>query len=475
MDQQLIQHHEQRQQALPRLIEANYLLQLSSQSLETVIAGELHTNPALELTEAALCPRCGGQVEGDRCPTCRDDSRSREESPLPLEMDSESFHTRREESDLDVDQFSLIATGESILGSIRADAFASLPARDHDIASLIIESIDERGWLTLSTDEVSRITRRSPKQVERVLHTVQSIAPPGVAARDLAECLRLQADDLLSQGVDVPSIILRLEEADFADLATQKYQRIAERHGGTDEDVQAAHAFMRDQLTPNPLQDRNVSHWRHADSTQRIFPDVVVRIVNDEIIVSLANRTDSRLAINEDYMKISSMRKQKNAALSLSISDQEWEHIRSSLRSARDFLSKLEQRRRTLLKIAALVCERQEAFLRGGVREIVPLTRSEIAAELGVNESTVSRATANKYVMLPNRSVVPFSDFFTASLGIKDVIKEIIASEARRGQTLSDQRICDMLSDRGFRIARRTVTKYRLQLDILPSTQRHTA
>jgi RNA polymerase sigma-54 factor len=101
------------------------------------------------------------------------------------------------------------------------------------------------------------------------------------------------------------------------------------------------------------------------------------------------------------------------------------------------------------------------------------LTRSEIAAELGVNESTVSRATADKYVMLPNRRVAPFSEFFSASLGVKDVIREIIASESQRGRTLSDQRICDMLCDRGFRIARRTVTKYRLQLDILPSTQRH--
>ena len=155
------------------------------------------------------------------------------------------------------------------------------------------------------------------------------------------------------------------------------------------------------------------------------------------------------------------------------MTDREREHVRASVRSARDFMSKLEQRRRTLLKIATVVCERQEDFIRGSVRELRPLTRSEVAAQIGVNESTVSRATADKYVMLPNRRVVPFSDFFTASLSVKDVMKEIIANEAKAGSTLSDQRICELLEDQGYRIARRTVTKYRLQLDILPSTQRH--
>ncbi len=472
MDQQLIQQHEQRQQALPRLIEANHLLQMSAQSLEAVIAEELRINPALELSDASLCPGCGSPLEGDRCPVCREEALAPAESAVPLEADSETFHIRREDSEIEVDQFSLIATEENVLESIRIDAFASLPVRDQDTASVIIESIDERGWLTLSVPEIAQITGRTQRQVETVLGTVQSVAPPGVAARNLPECLRLQAADLETQGVAVPALIPTLNENDFADLANQKYHRIAERHAATEEDVHAAHLFIREQLTPNPLQDRTVSHWRHTDSTHRMTPDVVVRLVNGEIIVSLASRSDARLSINDDYVQLAAMRKQKDAPVSLTISDDEWEHIRDSLRSARDFLSRLEQRRRTLLKIAALVCERQEAFLREGVRDLVPLTRSEIAAELGVNESTVSRATADKYVMLPNRRVAPFSDFFTPSLGVKDVIKEIIANETQRGQPLSDQRICDMLSDRGFRIARRTVTKYRLQLDILPSTQR---
>ncbi len=473
MEQQFTQHHEQRQQALPRLIEANYLLQLSSQSLEAVIAEELQTNPALELTDATLCPRCGGTLDGGRCVACRDEAFAAQETAVPIESDSENFHTRREESEFDVDQFSLIATEGNVLDDIRADAFASLPEKDHAVAALIVESLDERGWLSLPLDDIAAMAGAPVWRTEQVLRTVQSIAPPGVCARNLTECLRLQAVDLAAHGVAVPALVRNLDDDDFVDLASQKYQRIADRHGADESQVQATHVFIREQLTPNPLQDRSVSHWRHADSTHRMAPDVVVRLADDDVVVSLAGRSDSRLTINEDYIKLSSLRRKGSNAIELSLTDEEWEHIRTSLRSARDFMSKLEQRRRTLLKIAALVCERQESFLRGSVRDLIPLTRSDIAAELGVNESTVSRATAEKFVMLPNRKVVPFSDFFTASLGVKDVIKEIISSEAQVGRSLSDQRICDILGERGFRIARRTVTKYRLQLDILPSTQRH--
>ncbi|MDI3340225.1 MAG: RNA polymerase sigma-54 factor, partial [Sphaerobacter sp.] len=127
------------------------------------------------------------------------------------------------------------------------------------------------------------------------------------------------------------------------------------------------------------------------------------------------------------------------------------------------------QRRDTLYKISKCIVELQEDFLRGGVRELRPLTRAVVAQQVGVHESTVSRATANKYVMLPTRKVIPFSDFFTPSLSVKDVIKEMIEREKT---PLTDRRICELLSKQGIRIARRTVAKYRAELGILPSTMR---
>lgn len=154
------------------------------------------------------------------------------------------------------------------------------------------------------------------------------------------------------------------------------------------------------------------------------------------------------------------------------VTTEDRDHIRAYSSRARLFISNIQQRRDTLLKISSCIVNLQEAFLRGGVRELRPLTRAIVAQQVGVHESTVSRATSNKYVMLPNRKVIPFSDFFTPSLSVKDVIKEILIDEHRAGQHLTDRKICDRLDDRGIRIARRTVAKYRAELGILPSTMR---
>jgi RNA polymerase sigma-54 factor len=132
-------------------------------------------------------------------------------------------------------------------------------------------------------------------------------------------------------------------------------------------------------------------------------------------------------------------------------------------------MSNINQRRETMLRIARVLVDVQEDFLRHGVRHLRPLTRAQVAERTGLHESTVSRATAGKYVMLPNRQVIPFSDFFTASLSIKDVMKEIIV---REGRPLTDREIVSLLRDEGIRVARRTVAKYRSQLGILPSTLR---
>ena len=132
-------------------------------------------------------------------------------------------------------------------------------------------------------------------------------------------------------------------------------------------------------------------------------------------------------------------------------------------------IANINQRGQTVHKITKCLVDKQQDFLEKGVRHLKPLSRAAVATELGVHESTVSRATASKYVMLPDGEVIPFSHFFTPSLSIKDVIKELIEKE---GQPLTDAQIAERLRERGIHIARRTVAKYRMQLDILPSSLR---
>ncbi|MDA8188610.1 MAG: hypothetical protein M0T85_10750 [Dehalococcoidales bacterium] len=153
----------------------------------------------------------------------------------------------------------------------------------------------------------------------------------------------------------------------------------------------------------------------------------------------------------------------------LRFSDDEKRHIQHYVSRAKLFIANINQRRQTLQKITACIAEQQKGFLAKGVRHLKALTRAAVAKELGMHESTVSRATAAKYVMLPSGQVIPFGNFFTASLSVRDVIKEIIGNESA---PMTDQEIAAELASRGINVARRTVAKYREQLSILPSSLR---
>jgi RNA polymerase sigma-54 factor len=150
-------------------------------------------------------------------------------------------------------------------------------------------------------------------------------------------------------------------------------------------------------------------------------------------------------------------------------SDKDREHIRHYISRAKMFMANLNQRRQTMQKIGDFLAGYQEEFLVHGIRYLKPLTRAMVAHYTGMHESTVSRATAGKWVMIPSGKVIPFSDFFTPALNVKDVIKELIESEE---EPLTDQQITERLAAYGHHIARRTVAKYRDQLGILPSSLR---
>lgn len=151
------------------------------------------------------------------------------------------------------------------------------------------------------------------------------------------------------------------------------------------------------------------------------------------------------------------------------LSPEERKHVQHYVGRAKLFIANLNQRRQTLYNITRCLVELQQDFLVRGIRHLKPLSRAAVADRLGVHQSTVSRATAGKHVMIPSGDIIPFSHFFTPSLSIKDVIKELLEQE---GSPLTDAQIAERLRQRGIHIARRTVAKYRTQLDILPSSLR---
>ncbi|CAN5531120.1 hypothetical protein BH23CHL5_BH23CHL5_19450 [soil metagenome] len=205
---------DQRQSALPRLIEASYLLQLSSQLLEAVVATELQTNPALEMNDLPSCDQCGAPLESGTCLVCAQSSPSEADRLDGQLLDNEFRQERQYDGDLDDDQFSSIASSPSLAEQVSLDAFASLDSDDHPLVATIVDAIDDRGWLSMSTTELATVTGRSAEDVERVLRVIQDLAPAGVGARNLPECLRLQVEELRLQGIESPELIAKFTESD---------------------------------------------------------------------------------------------------------------------------------------------------------------------------------------------------------------------------------------------------------------------
>jgi RNA polymerase sigma-54 factor len=476
------QIQEQRQRNLPRLIEANYLLNLSSQELETVIATELSANPALEVEERTICPLCGGAIEGGYCATCLVNQNGTPEKTENLDDEFDRIETiyQPRSADEDFDEVLLIADELDLTQQLLADVHTVLDPADYPLAECLIDALDNRGFLDSDVTEIAALCHRDVADVERVLGIVQEVAPAGVAARDLRECLQLQLHFLRVTGVEIPPLVEAIIEDHLTELGNHRYQHIARHLHVSPDDVGEAHDFIQSYLSPHPLQNQRFKTWQSPAQTPYVAPDVLITIVDGELRVEVTGSSQSQLCVNSLYEDLATRLRRRarveNEAATANViaqtSDEDRDHIRDSVSRAKQFISKIHQRRETLLKISTCICELQEDFLREGVRELKPLTRSHVAQQIGVHESTVSRATANKYVMLPNRKVIPFSDFFTPSLSIKDVIKELIDNESTAGRPLSDMRIRELLLQRGYRIARRTVAKYRAELKILPSTVR---
>jgi RNA polymerase sigma-54 factor len=468
MDAGMDLNTEMRQWISPSLIEANYILSLSRQELESVINQELDSNPALEIGEETTCPVCGGVMEGSFCATClishANDSHSESYEDFPEQLYSQAV--TREDSD-EFDPMTLVGGAVSLRDQIALDIVTLVGEDLLPVAEYLLDSLDERGFVDADLDEVAEMFDVSAEDVEVVLCAVQTLAPVGVGARDLRECLLLQILHLRGRDVVVPPCVEEIVDRYLTELGAHKFGLIARELGVTTEIIEDARDFIRANLTPFPLQSQEAKQWRTPVESPYVAPDVIISIKDGELVVEVVETRQSHLRVNSlyDHMARAALASRKNSDMD----DETRGHVREHVARAKLFLGNVRQRQETLARISRCVAELQEEFLRGGVRMLRPLTRATVAQQVGVHESTVSRATANKYVMLPNRKVIPFSDFFTPSLSVKDMIREMIQEES---DSLTDKRIVELLKRRGVRIARRTVAKYRSELNILPSTLR---
>ena len=456
----------------PRLVAASYILELSSQELQKAIAQEISENPAMELVEKEICPACGGPMQGSICPACLSQQKT---SPTSQDADYDSSDDYINDMNLsapaaeeDFDPFSLVAAQMSLAERLLNDLQAMLPKEDLALAVYLVGNLNDNGYLEVSVEEVAYQLDVPQADIERVLVALQSLEPIGIGARNLRECLLIQIGYLQGEGISC-TVATEIVKNHLQELAEHKFSRIASELGVGIEDVAGASDFIRHRLNPFPSQGYGTPDPGSSEGRAPIIlPDVIISEGEGE-------RDSFEVEVIESkrfFARITPLYQQLAAGLDREpdrFTEDERRHIKQYVSRAKLFIANINQRRQTLQKITESIVEAQKEFLLNGVRQLKPLTRAAVAGRLGMHESTVSRATASKYVMLPNRKVIPFGDFFTASLSVMDVIKELIASET---SPLTDQEIADELARRGIVLARRTVAKYREHLRILPSSLR---
>ncbi len=338
---------------------------------------------------------------------------------------------------------------------------STAPEEIRIIGENIIGNLDENGYLPLTVEDIASQMNVDSVKVEKAINLVQSFDPPGVCARNLKECLLLQLEPLNLKGTLVEKIIAN----NIEDLEKKKYKKIAQNYKISLQEVMAAVRIIEG-LEPKP--GRNFSSIK----TNYIVPDVFVTKTPDGYQIILNDDGMPKLRICSLYKKLI---KQKDV-----FPKEEKQFLLEKLRSAIALLKSLEQRDRTIYRVTESIVELQKDFFEKGPEYINPLTLKDVASKLNMHESTISRVTSNKYLSCQH-GIFSFRYFFSnalssgtgkiSSTSVKNTIKKVIEEEDPENP-LSDQRIVDILKNKGIIVARRTVAKYREELKILPQAQR---
>jgi RNA polymerase sigma-54 factor len=449
----------------PQLQQSIRLLQLSTVELNQEIDRILMENPALEREDAGeesepLAPVAAGGGSGTSAPT--------EETPAapePADWSVETAATWRGAAAEDDEERSFAPPDTPTLRDHLHSqlSLTNLSARDRGFVALLIDALDDDGYLTQSLEEIAALlpseAEAAPEELSIALRHLQHFEPAGVGARSPGECLALQ----LKNRADEPAHRLALDIVDkhLELLAARDYARLKSLTGASDDLLRAAQRLIR---TLNP---RPGAAFAKVE-TRYVIPDVIVRKVRSAWRASLNPDAMPRLRINRLYAEIAAGARNGGS-------------ISSQLQEARWLIKNVQQRFETILRVSQAIVDRQRHFLEHGEVAMRPLVLREIAETLGLHESTISRVTTQKYMASP-RGTFELKYFFgshvateaggaASSTAIRALIKQLVAAEDAKAP-LSDARISQILGEQGIVVARRTIAKYRESLQIPAVNQR---
>ena len=478
-----LQQKQKLQQKLsPQQIQYIKLLQLPTLELEQRIKDELEENPLLEegLSEAE-------ERQEDDMLEREDDRTAEEEDDFDWEEllnsadDLYGYKARVDYGNDEDDRDMPMPARSSIVETLRDQlALLELDDRQELIADQIIGSIDEDGYLRRPPESIiddimfNSGVDVTEEQIEEVLQIVQRLEPNGIGARDLKECLMVQLE-VMDPDTSGRDLAMRMLEEQYDAFTMKHFGKLRKRLKVEDEALKEAFDLIRERLDPKPGEGNFTAQQNY------VTPDFTVRFLDEEFVVTLNGRNAPQLHISAQYRKmlekLSAEKKKKNKGKTPQneVKKETRQFLKNKYESARWFINSINQRRDTLSKVMYAIIEVQEDFFKYGEGNLKPMILQDIAEIIDMDISTVSRVVNGKYVQT-DFGVYELKYFFSEGLEtesgdeisnkeVKAIIEGIVGQEDKK-KPLSDQKIADRLEERGFKIARRTVTKYREQLSI---------
>lgn len=442
----------------PEHIMGKAVLKMNLMEVQQFVEMQFTENPALSLEECTLCPACGGKLVGDYCPTCGSERVTTEaEVTSDDDWQAEVYTAAVAVEDEYYDPFARVATPKTLADHLKEQVRLQMDDDDLGIAIFLIDRLDEDGYLREPLIDIASELGMSVPQCESALKSVQALDPPGVGARDLRECLLLQISRISEDSFE-RRMAERIVRDQWDAMSRMRVEKIASSLKVPLGTVNEALHYLRENTTPHPASMfRDPWESMYPRTASKTRPDVIIRISEKGLSAEITDPTTGQVTIDEMYAGLYAEVSRGRT----DFSEKEKAHVKEHVMKARAIIEALEFRKSSLRKIVDEILISQTAFFIQGPCALQPLTKKELAQRIGLHESTVCRATQDKFIRLPNGECISFDMIFDSALPVKMRVRELAAMQ------LSDGEIATRLTESGMPIARRTVAKYRDQLGVL--------
>jgi len=464
------QFQKQQQQTTAHLAQTMTLLSMNNGELSQEIEKVLNENPALEMDLERRCPHCKRLLLPEQiCPVCSNPKSTKVDESIVFLSPSRDFYKpgdRFRDEYLSGEEIS--ANYENLAEYVLRQLVFDLDQEDRKIAAFLLNLVNEDGFILEEDINTAQYFHVPITKIQKIRNIIKRADPIGVGSSTPEEALGTQLE-ILGETQDIPKYLKNIISEELDLLSKRNYEAISRKLAIPENSVKKAADFISKNLNPFPAR----AYWGSVRNPTAdipsvyINPDVIIQLLNNNpdlpLIVEVILPYPGTLEINALYKQAI---KQANT--------EKKNDLKSDFNKANLFIKCLQQRNNTMQRLLEKITLYQKAFINKGEKYINPMTRASLAKELGLHESTISRAVSNKTVQMPGGRIIPLAKFFDRSLGIRAELKEIIEEENLKNP-LSDTKIADKLKERGYKVARRTVAKYRSMEGILPAHMRKKA